>query len=340
METPIYMDKQTNTQGNRTRVTAVVSAYNEAPRIGKVLEVLASYPGFQEIIVVDDGSTDGTGNVAKQFGVHLVRNDTKMGKGYAMDRGVALAQSEIIFFSDADIIGLTHETIDLILAPVLASEADMFIGMSDRKWYLVHEMVAFVPLLGGERAITKSLWQKVPEYYKQHFRIEVALNFFSIYYGKGYRYAVLSGVGQTVKEEKYGFWQGLVARVKMYYNVFSAQIRLNIRHTPRVVREGRGLGLLALYGAVGTVLGLIVFIAIYFGPVEFVRYLFAEKLRDPTAYLAHTLFDFARFTATDHLALIGLLIFISSICIFILTRKNLGYLLYSFLYKFKNSRKR
>ena len=340
METHIHMDKQAGHPGDGRRVTAIVSAYNEAPRLGAVLQVLATYPGFREIIVIDDGSTDGTREAAEKWGVRVARNETNRGKGYSMSRGVTLAQSDIIFFSDADITGLTHETIDLILAPVLEGVADMAIGMTDRKWYLVHEMLAFVPLLGGERAVTKSLWQKVPEYYKQHFRIEVALNFFSMYYGKGYRYNVLPGVTQTIKEEKYGFWQGFLARIKMYYNVFSAQVRLNIRHTPRIVREGRGLGLLALYGAVGTVLGLVVFIAIYFGPVAFVRYLFEEKLRDPTAYLAHALLNFARFTATDHLALIGLLIFISSISIFLLTRKNLGYLLYSFLYKFKNGRKR
>jgi glycosyltransferase involved in cell wall biosynthesis len=330
------MDKQAGHTGNGRGVTAIVSAYNEAPRIGSVLEILCKYSGFKEVIVIDDGSTDGTYESAQKWGVRVIRNETNMGKGYSMDRGVSIAQSDVIFFSDADITGLTNDTIDKILAPVLSGEADMAIGMSDRKWFLVHEMLAFIPLLGGERAVTRSLWQRVPKYYKEHFRIEVALNFFSIYYGKGYRYNILPGVTQTVKEEKYGFWRGLLARLRMYYNVFSAQLRLNIRHTPQIVKNGRWHALLALYGAAGTLLGVIVFIAVYLGPVAFVRYVFEEKLRDPTAYLAHALFNLARFTATDHLALLGLFIFVSSISIFLLTRKNLGYLLYSFLYKFKN----
>ena len=169
METGLYMDKQTSNRAGGRKVAAVIPAYNEAPRLGAVLEVLTSYPGFQEIIVVDDGSTDNTLDVAKKFGARAVRNDTNMGKGYSMDRGVALAlynHAEIIFFSDADIEGLTHETIDDILSPVLEGRMDMSIGMTDRKWYLAHEMLSFLPLLGGERAVTQSLWQKVPEYYK------------------------------------------------------------------------------------------------------------------------------------------------------------------------------
>lgn len=334
------MAKQTSNQRAGRRVTAIVSAYNEAPRLGAVLEVLSTYPDFDEIIVIDDGSTDGTSDVAKKFGVRVERNEKNLGKGRAMDRGVALANTEVIFFSDADITGLTHAHIDEIVGPVLASELDMFIGMTERKLYVMHEMLAFVPLLGGERAVTKTLWQKVPEYYKQHFRIEVALNFFAIYYGKGYQYEILNGVSQIIKEEKYGLRRGFWARLGMFYNLFSAQIRLNFRHTPQIVRQGRWLALLSLYGAAGTVLSAIIFIAIYFGPSEFVRYVFEEKLRDPTAEFTQLLWNFVNFTATDKIALIGLAIFVTSLSIFILTRKNLSYLLYGLVYKWRSGKRR
>lgn len=239
MEGNIFMAKQESNQrigtGINSKVTAVIPAYNEAPRLGAVLKVLKSYPHFQEIIVVDDGSTDNTSELAKKYGARVIRNPGNMGKGYAMDRGVKLALengSDVIFFSDADITGLTPEMIQEIVAPVARGELDMFIGMTDREWYFVHELLAFIPLLGGERAITVDLWQKVPDYYKQHFRIEVALNFFSVYYGKGYQYKILPGVSQTIKEEKYGFWNGALARIKMFYNLFSAQVKLNIYHRP------------------------------------------------------------------------------------------------------------
>ena len=63
----------------RKRVTAIVAAYNEAPRIGAVLDVLTTYKGFREIIVVDDGSSDGTGNVIQKYDVTYVRNEVNIG---------------------------------------------------------------------------------------------------------------------------------------------------------------------------------------------------------------------------------------------------------------------
>lgn len=321
-------------------ITAIVSAYNEAPRIGEVLGVLAGYNGFKEIIVIDDGSTDDTSaqaaKWARKCNLKIVRNETNQGKGRAMDRGVELAGTEVIFFSDADITGLNQEMIDEIVSPVATGRMDMFIGMSDRKWYLVHQLLAFVPLLGGERAVTKELWQKVPEYYKQHFRIEVALNFFAIYYGRGYKYKILNGVTQTVKEEKYGFWEGIKARIKMFYNIFSAQLRLNFRHLPEDVMRGRWLAILAIFGAIGMIVGTMIFLSLYFGPTEFVRYIFAEDLRDPTADLAPILLELASLSSMEAIALTGLLIFVPGICLFILTRKNLSYILYSVVYKYKN----
>lgn len=334
------MDKQKDNKRIAGSVTAVVPAYNEAPRIGEVLRVLTAYPGFKEIIVIDDGSLDGTAAVAEKWNVRVVRNASNMGKGYAMDRGVALAQSEIIFFSDADISGLTHSIIDEVLEPVLSGKADMFIGMSDRQWYFAHQVLTFIPLLGGERAITKNLWAKLPDYYKQHFRVEVALNFYAIYYGKGFQYKILNGVSQTIKEEKYGFLEGVRGRLRMIYNIFSAQLKLNFFHIPKFAKNGRWLALLSLYGAAGIVLGTLIFAALYFGPSEFVRYIFAEDLRDPTASLAPFLLNLSNLMALDTIALVGLLIFTSSVIIFMLTWKNLSFLLYSFIHKLRNGRKR
>lgn len=214
------------------KITAIVPAYNEAPRIEPVLKALKAAPSLYEIIVVDDGSTDGTAEVAEKCGARIIRNAENMGKGYSMNRGVNGAAGEIIFFSDADVEGLTPAMVEEIIRPVASGELDMFIGMSDRKWYLVHQVLAFVPLLGGERAITKELWKKVPNFYKERFHIEVALNFYSVYYGKGYKYKILPGVTQTVKERKYGYLRGFWARVCMLFNIFSAQLRLNILYRP------------------------------------------------------------------------------------------------------------
>lgn len=214
------------------RVTAIVPAYNEAGRIGAVLSVLCAYEPRLEVIVVDDGSTDGTGDIARQFPVIYLRNDTNQGKGYTLDRGVGAATSDIIFFCDADVRGLSHKIVQDIIAPILEGSVDMFIGMRNRGIYFLHFILAFVPLLGGERALTRELWDRVPAYYKERFRIEAALNFYAKHYGRGFAFKVFRGLSQTIKERKYGLARGFASRCRMFYDIILAQIRLQTTQRP------------------------------------------------------------------------------------------------------------
>jgi glycosyltransferase involved in cell wall biosynthesis len=65
-------------------ITAIIPAFNEEKRIGRVLNVVTKYP-FCEIIVVNDGSTDRTEDVIANYPVKYIKNSQKMGKGYSMD---------------------------------------------------------------------------------------------------------------------------------------------------------------------------------------------------------------------------------------------------------------
>jgi glycosyltransferase involved in cell wall biosynthesis len=326
-------------QKHYKRVTAIVPAYNEASRIGRVLEVLTTYPDFREVIVIDDGSLDGTEEVARKFAVRYEKNFLKKGKGRSMDRGVSLATGDVLFFCDADISGLTHEIIDEILGPVLRGTVDMFIGMRNRKWYFGHRVIAFIPLLGGERAMTKRLWKSLPAYYKRGFRVEAALNFYALYHGRGFQYSVFKGLSQVIKEKKYGFWEGTRQRWGMLYDIFSAQAKLHFLHLPEFMRKRRLLGMVALYSAVGMVLGGLFFAAAYFCPSDFVRSLFAEELReDPSAPFAHLLLAFAGASTVETIVLIGCVIFSFSAVMFLATFSKMRYLLYSVIYKIRNNR--
>ena len=119
------------------RISAIVPAYNEAERIGRVLDILTTYPDFKEIIVIDDGSPDGTEAIVRRYDVRYVKKKVNGGKGAAMDLGVKLAKGDVIFFCDADISGLTHKIIDQITCPVVNGEVEMFIGMRNRKIYFL-----------------------------------------------------------------------------------------------------------------------------------------------------------------------------------------------------------
>ena len=96
------------------KVSAIICVYNEERTIRDVIVSVSESPIVNEIIVVDDGSTDNTKNIIEELNkeiditnIHLKRNK---GKGYAMAIGVDKVANEIIVFIDADLSNLqkTH----------------------------------------------------------------------------------------------------------------------------------------------------------------------------------------------------------------------------------------
>lgn len=84
------------------QLTIVIPAYNEAAVIGQVVaRTRATKPGC-EIIVVDDGSDDGTGLVAQQAGARVVRHPYNKGNGAAVKTGIRAAHGEYVLLLDAD----------------------------------------------------------------------------------------------------------------------------------------------------------------------------------------------------------------------------------------------
>ena len=85
-------------------VSIVVPAYNEAATIQEVLHRLDRVPFRCEVIVVDDGSTDGTPDlVAGVDGVRLIRRPRNAGKGVAVRDGIAATSGSIVVIQDADL---------------------------------------------------------------------------------------------------------------------------------------------------------------------------------------------------------------------------------------------
>ena len=84
------------------RVSFIIPAKNESATIAAVVErVRTRYPD-QEILVVDDGSDDQTGNIAAQAGVRVIQHPTSLGNGAAVKAGARAAKGEIYVFLDAD----------------------------------------------------------------------------------------------------------------------------------------------------------------------------------------------------------------------------------------------
>lgn len=82
--------------------TVIVPAFNEAPAIGAFLTALAQQGPWYEVLVVDDGSTDGTAEEAERAGARVLRHPYNKGNGAAVKTGIRHAQGEYVLIIDGD----------------------------------------------------------------------------------------------------------------------------------------------------------------------------------------------------------------------------------------------
>lgn len=115
--------------------TIVIPAYNESrrivPTLNKVLTYLAEQGWDAELIVVNDGSRDDTGEIVRRFVeknpmMRLVENPVNRGKGYSVRNGMLNARGDVLLFSDADLSSPIEEAAKLFQA--ITNGADVAIG--------------------------------------------------------------------------------------------------------------------------------------------------------------------------------------------------------------------
>ena len=112
------------------RVSFIVPAYNEESTLEEVLEGVHALPLEKQVIVVDDGSTDATGEIAARWrderGVVLVRQPNR-GKGAAVRAGIPHVDGEIVVIQDAD---LEYDPADVpaLIGPIERGSADVVFG--------------------------------------------------------------------------------------------------------------------------------------------------------------------------------------------------------------------
>ena len=210
------------------RTSVVIAAYNEQETLAGVLQALQSHPRIHEIIVVSDGSTDRTVEIARAHDVRTVALRENRGKGCAMRIGVEHATGEILFFVDGDMLNITRAHIDSLLDPVLRGACDMNVGVRHRGPIrdLFHLKAHFGPVLSGIRVMRREVFEAVPARYMKRFMIETALNYFCGREGFRQRNTVIRGLGHVTKEKKRGVFTGSGARMNMTGQVVAVHLDL------------------------------------------------------------------------------------------------------------------
>lgn len=198
-------------------VSVIIPAYNEETRIGAVLEVVKTSFLVNEIIVVDDCSSDKTRQVAEMYGVKVIKRATNGGKGAALQTGIDATNAPILVFLDADLVGLAPRHISRLVSP-LFFEPDLwmttgrFVGGRLR----VDLAQRLFPILNGQRALRREFISILPNLSHLGFGVEVFLTLYAKKAGVRTREVILRGVSQALKEEKTSYLVGIFQRYKMY----------------------------------------------------------------------------------------------------------------------------
>ncbi len=126
-------------------ISVVIPALNEEKNIAKIIEYVKHSSIVDELIIVDNNSTDNTREIVRKHGIEPLVCE-KRGKGYAMEYGLKQVKGDIVLFTDADISNYAPDFIDKMVKPILDNECDFVKATFSREGGRVTELVA-KPLL-------------------------------------------------------------------------------------------------------------------------------------------------------------------------------------------------
>jgi glycosyltransferase involved in cell wall biosynthesis len=205
-------------EGNHL-LTLIIPAYNEEENIERVLDVVVGMRDFQQIVVVDDGSNDGTYDKMTKYPVEIIRLEQNRGKGAAIWAGLQSARSPYIMMLDADLIGLHPSHLRALIHPVLHDGAAMSLGLFGTGRFATDWAQRVAPNLSGQRVLKREVLETLPMIEHSRYGIEVALTRHVKRQGYSVAEVPLHDLTHRMKEEKLGLMRGFSARMKMYWDI-------------------------------------------------------------------------------------------------------------------------
>ncbi len=186
------------------KISAIICAYNEEETIKNVVTTVSDY-FFDEVIVINDGSTDKTDEIVRGLtdlhNLKYIPLSENKGKGYAMATGVKNSIGDIITFIDADLSSLTEEHFSQLITPLFSKEADMVLGQPTET--LINYSVNPFKALSGQRTVLKSdILPILEDISTSRFGVETLINLYYRANGKKVKYILLNGLKHPTKYQK------------------------------------------------------------------------------------------------------------------------------------------
>jgi len=186
------------------KITAIICVYNEENTVKNVVTQVSNYP-FDEVIIVNDGSTDKTDSILKKIMEHYnfkyVVLPKNKGKGFAMARGIEIAKSEILMFFDADLSNIQKNHFTELITPILNNDADMVLGQPTET--MIDSSINPFKSFTGQRALKKSdIYPIIPKLKNSRFGVETLINLYYQSECKTIKHVILKGLKHPTKFDK------------------------------------------------------------------------------------------------------------------------------------------
>ncbi|MGD9678037.1 MAG: glycosyltransferase family 2 protein [Vulcanibacillus sp.] len=186
---------------NETTISVIIPAFNEEKYIKRTILAILSWSINSQIIVVDDGSTDRTLQIANNLmegneNINVISLEKNGGKGNALNKGLQYTKGNIVMFLDADLGDSAKEAIKLIY-PILNDNIDMTVAiipstntkagfglaknLAKKGIYYLTGFHSKAPL-SGQRAVKKKLLEQIANF-ADGFGIEVGLTIDGLHKG-------------------------------------------------------------------------------------------------------------------------------------------------------------
>jgi polyisoprenyl-phosphate glycosyltransferase len=209
------------------KITAIIPAHNEEEGIRAVLDVISRTDFINEIIVVDDGSKDGTVEkvreaMRREARIRLIQHSNNLGKGQAILSGRDAACSSILLLLDADLLELTPDHLWSLIDPVVQHKADMTRGLF-RHGHLITDLAHWgAPFLSGQRCLRSEILDRMDIRASSGYGFETALTVAARRSGYRTSNVYLEGVWHPPSEYHRGLLHGIRTRIRMYAHIVRA----------------------------------------------------------------------------------------------------------------------